>query len=62
MSRYYVNECAYATKELARAIDDRDTATALGLWEFGKDSWNSYLSIVNRSISPKVGDKFEMIS
>ena len=62
VSRYYINECAYATKELARAIDDRDTATALGLWEFGKDSWNSYLSIVNRSISPKVGDKFEMIS
>ena len=62
VSRYYINECAYATKELARAIDDRDTATALGLWEFGKDSWNSYLSIVNRSISPKVGDKVEMIS
>ena len=50
------------TKELAKAIDERDTATALGLWEFGKDSWNSYFAIVNRSISPKVGDKFDMIA
>lgn len=62
VSRYYVNECAYAMKELARAIDERDAAAAMGLWEFGKDSWNSYLSIINRSISPKVGDKFEMIA
>lgn len=62
VSRYYVNECAFATRELARAIEERDAATASGLWEFGKDSWNSYLSIVNRSISPKVGDKFEMIA
>ncbi|KAL7535494.1 hypothetical protein ACHAXR_007951 [Thalassiosira sp. AJA248-18] len=62
VSRYYINEVAFATKELAKAIDERDTATALGLWEFGKDSWNSYLSIVNRSISPKVGEKFEMLA
>lgn len=62
VSRYYINECAFATRELAKAIDERDVGTAMGLWEFGKDSWNSYLSIVNRSISPKVGDKFTMIS
>lgn len=60
--RYYVNECAFAAREMARAIDERDAARALGLWEFGKDNFNSYLSIINRSISPKVGDKFEMIS
>ncbi|KAL7526774.1 hypothetical protein ACHAWF_001907 [Thalassiosira exigua] len=62
VSRYYINECAFATRELAKAVDERDAAAALGLWEFGKDSWNSYFSIVNRSISPKVGDKFEMIA
>jgi len=61
VSRYYVNECGFATKELARAIDERDIQTALGLWEYGKDSWNSYLSIINRSISPKVGEPFDMI-
>lgn len=61
VSRYYVNKCAFATKELARAIEERDVATALGLWELGRDSWNSYLVIANRSISAKVGDKFEMI-
>ena len=62
VSRYYINECAWATKELATAIDERDAAKAVGLWEFGKDSWNSYFAIVNRSISPKVGDKFETIA
>lgn len=61
VARYYVNECAFATRELARAIDERDAAAASGLWEFGRDSWNSYLSIVNRSIGPKVGDMFEMM-
>lgn len=62
VSRYYINECSFAIKELAKAIDERDATTALGLWEFGKDAWNSYNSIVNRSIVPKVGDKFEMIA
>lgn len=62
VARYYVNECAFATTELAKAIEDQDKEKSLGLWNFGMDSWNSYLSIVNRAISPKVGDKFEMIS
>lgn len=61
VSRYYVNEYAFSLKEMAKAIDERDAATALGLWEFGKDSWNSYISIINRAISPKVGDKFDAI-
>lgn len=62
VSRYFINECAFATKELARAIDEREVSTTLELWEFGKDSWNSSLSIVNRSISPNFGEKFEMNS
>lgn len=60
--RYYVNECSYALREMGMAIEECDAASALGLWEFGKDSWNSYLSIVNRAISPKVGDQFDMIA
>ena len=62
VSRYYVNEYAFALREMAKAIDERDAATALGLWEFGKDSWNSYISIINRAVSPKVGDKFDVIA
>lgn len=62
VSRYYINECSFAIRELAKAIDERDLTRALGLWEFGKDSSNSYSSIVNRAIVPKVGDKFEMIA
>lgn len=62
VSRYYINECAFALDGLGKSIDERDVATSLALWEFGKDSFNSYLSILNRSISPKVGDKFDLVS
>ena len=62
VSRYYINECAFALEGLAKSIDERDTATSLALWEFGKDSFNSYLSILNRSITPKIGDKFDLVS
>jgi len=62
VSRYYINECAFVLNGLAKSIDERDIETSLCLWEFGKDSFNSYLSIINRSISPKVGDKIELVS
>ena len=26
-----------------------------------RDSWNSYLTLINRSIVPKVGAKFELV-
>lgn len=61
VSRFYINETSFAIRELEKAIEERDISTALSLWEFGRDSWNSYSSIVNRAIVPKVGDKFEMI-
>jgi hypothetical protein len=62
VSRYYINECSFAIQELGNAINERDVNRALALWEFGRDSWNSYSSIVNRAIVPKVGDKFEILA
>ena len=56
VSHYYMDDCAFAMKEPEMAIDERDTDAALKLWEFGKDSCNSYISIVNWS-NNKVGDK-----
>jgi hypothetical protein len=61
VARFYVNECAFATKELSLAIETKDRNRALAAWEFGRDSWNSYFTIVNRQINDKVGDKFELI-
>ena len=58
ITRFYVNEASFASKELQAAIQERDVARARAAWEFGKDSWNSYFAIVNRAIVPKVGDKF----
>lgn len=61
VARFYVNEADFATKEIASAIKTRDAKRALAAWSFGKDSWNSYFQIVNDKISPKVGDKFNLI-
>ena len=61
VARYYVNECSFATREIAAAIDARDGKRALAAWDYGKDSWNSYFQVVNGKIVPKVGDKFEPI-
>ena len=58
VSRFYVNEAYHATNRLRDAIEARDADLALAAWEFGKDSWNSYFAILNRSIVKKVGDKF----
>ena len=62
VSQYYVNECAHAIREMAAATDDRDAAWALAALKFGRDSRNLYLSIVNRAISPNVGEVFAMIA
>ena len=56
MARFYVNEAHFATKEVAKAINEKDASRALEAWKFGKDSWNSFLNIVNPSIAPKVGE------
>jgi len=61
VARFYVNEADFATKEMARAIEEKDSDRALKAYEFGKDSWNSYLNIVNRGIVPKVGDPIPLI-
>lgn len=61
VARFYVNEANFATTEVAEAIKERDINRALNAWEFGKDSWNSYLNIVNRGIVPKVGGPIPLI-
>ena len=61
VARFYANEANYATQQLRKAVHDRDAALAQEAWEFGRDSWNSYLNIVNRQIVEKVGDKIKLI-
>jgi hypothetical protein len=62
VARFYVNELAFATRELSKAVANHDIERATAAWQFGKDSMNSYLTIINRAIVPKVGDKFNLIS
>jgi hypothetical protein len=67
VARYYANEVHFAHGEILRALlssqEPRvDVQRAMAAWEFGRDSWNSYFQVVNRSIVPKVGDQFEAIA
>ena len=61
IARFYINEIHFATKEISNALQEKDIERAIGAWEFGRDSWNSYFTIVNKAIVPKVGDKFSLI-
>ena len=59
LARFYVNEAAYALELISRAVAKQDREAALFAYDFGRDSWNSYIAVVNRAIPEKVGDKFE---
>jgi len=61
VARFYANEVHYAQGKLRIAVEGRSREDALRIWEFGKDSWNSEFQVLNRHITPKVGDKFELI-
>lgn len=61
VARFYVNETSFALSEISSALAAKDIKRARAAWEFGRDSWNSYFVLVNRSIVPKVGEKFEFI-
>ena len=59
LARFYVNEAAYALELISRAVAKQDREAALFAYDFGRDSWNSYIAVINRAIPEKVGDKFE---
>ncbi|KAG7361771.1 hypothetical protein IV203_036872 [Nitzschia inconspicua] len=61
VARYYANEAGFAVREVSDAIMQQDTSRAIAAWEYGRDSWNSYFQIVNEAVTPKVGDKFDLI-
>ena len=61
LATFYVNEASYALDQLAAAAEARDGRLAAASWEFGKDSWNSYLAVINKAVVPKVGEPFELI-
>lgn len=62
LANFYVNEVDYALDLIGAAVARQDTAAAMFAWEFGRDSWNSWMTVVNRAIVEKVGDKFELLA
>ena len=61
LATFYVNEVSYALECLEAAAASQDLPAATAAWEFGKDSWNSYLAVINPAVVPKVGDKFALV-
>jgi hypothetical protein len=61
VARFYANEVHFAAKEIASAITMKDSKRAIQAWKFGRDSWNSYFQVVNKSITSKVGEPFSKI-
>ena len=43
-------------------VDRLDSERAAQAWALCRDSWNSFLVLVNRAIVPKVGDKFPLVA
>lgn len=62
IARFYINELNFATNEIATALRAKDITRARAAWEYGRDSWNSYFTIVNKAIVSKVGDQFTLIA
>jgi hypothetical protein len=61
VARYYTNEAHFAAMEMSSAINRKDSNRAIQAWKYGRDSWNSYFQLVNKAISPKVGEPFPEI-
>ena len=61
LALFYVNEVSFALDVIAAAASRHDAGEAEAAWEFGRDSWNSYLAVINPAIVPKVGDPFDTI-
>ena len=58
VARFYVNELFFSTEEVVRALEAEDVPRALDAWALGVDSYNSYFTVVNPRIVPKVGEQF----
>ena len=56
VARFYANEVRFAHRALYECIVEHRLPEAQNVYDFGRDSWNSYFQTVARSIVPKVGD------
>merc|ERR1719331_2568875 len=58
LTRWYINECALDVGDVAKASDKAQAAAA---WERGRKAINSALIVMNKEISPKVGEQFQLV-
>ena len=58
LSRWYINEMLLDIDDIKKATSKKE---ALQLYTALTNALNSYLSLLNRVITPKVGDKWELV-
>lgn len=61
LARWYINEMYLRIGDYREALQEEDTGLAKTCYECLCKAMNSYLSLLNRSISSKVGDPFGYI-
>jgi hypothetical protein len=59
LSRYYINEMYLDISDMRNAVSQPEKEAA---WKRAKQACNSYLGLMNRVITQKVGDKFDLLS
>lgn len=58
LTRWYINEAALNIGDVAKASDKKQAQAA---WERGRKAINSALIVLNKEISPKIGDQFQLV-
>uniref|UniRef100_A0A7S4B4V3 Uncharacterized protein n=2 Tax=Chrysotila carterae TaxID=13221 RepID=A0A7S4B4V3_CHRCT len=61
LARHLVNEAYFAMDDIEAAAAASDKAAAVAAWQAGAEYINAFIGLVNRNITPKVGDQFEFI-
>jgi hypothetical protein len=59
LSRYYINEMYLDISDMRNAVSQPEKEAA---WKRAKQACNSYLGLMNRVITQKVRDKFDLLS
>ncbi|KAL7466116.1 hypothetical protein ACHAXS_006411 [Conticribra weissflogii] len=61
LARWYINEMYLRIGDVRDALEKGNSSEAKDCYSYLKKAMNSYLSLMNRVITSKVGDKFEYL-
>ena len=62
LARWYINEVYLRIGDIRNALEKGDGKEAKSCYGYLKKAMNSYLSLMNRVVTSKVGDQFSYVS